>query len=179
MGALDSLEKSLDGVLGSKAPVKLPENGKKTIAEWLPWISLALGLLTLWAAYSLWHWADVADEAVEYVNSLSRAFGGTEVVADRFTAGIWLGLIVVAIEGVLYLAAFPALKARKKSGWNLVFYAALVNIVYAVVLLFTDYGGAGNFILNLIGSVIGLWLLFQIRSVYTGSKATSSPPAAG
>jgi hypothetical protein len=181
MGALSSLENSLDGMLGSKAPVKMPENGKKVIAEWLPWISLALGVLTLWSAYAVYHWAHVASAIVDYANSLSKALGGTGVSASRWSIGLWVGLVVLVIEGVLYLAAFPATKDRKKSGWDLLFYAALINIVYGVVILFTDYGGVGNFVMSLVGSVIGLWVLFQIRSVYTGGRSPAKPaePAAG
>ena len=170
MSAVDSLEKSLDGVFGSKSPVKLPENGKKAIVQWLPWISVVLGVLTLWGAYALYHWARVANDVVNYVNELSRLYGGSAVTASRWSVGIWVSLIVVAVEGVIYLAAYPGLKARKKTGWNLLFYGALLNLVYGIILLFTDYGGVGNFVGYLVGTVIGLWLLFQIRSAYSGSK---------
>jgi hypothetical protein len=66
--------------------------------------------------------------------------------------------------------AFPATKARTKRGWDLMFYALLVNIVYGVIILFSNYGGVGNFIFSLIGSAIGLWLLFQIRGKYLVHK---------
>ena len=46
------------------------------------------------------------------------------------------------------------------------FFALLVNLVYGVLVIFTDYGGVGSFIGYLIGSVVGLWLLFQIRDKY-------------
>jgi hypothetical protein len=174
MSALDSLEKSLDGVFGNKSPVKLPENGKKAIVQWLPWISVILGVLTLWSAYALYNWARVANDVVDYVNELSRLYGGSTVSASRWSIGIWVSLAVVVVTGVIYLAAYPGLKARKKTGWNLLFYAALLNLVYGLVLLFTDYGGVGSFVGYLIGTVIGLWLLFQIRGAYSGAKATSS-----
>lgn len=175
MSALDSLEKSLDGVFGAKAPVKLPENAKKTIVQWLPWISVVLGALTLWGAYALYNWARVANEVLDGLNELSRLYGGSGVAATRWSVGIWVSLVVVVIEGLLFLAAYPGLKARKKSGWNLLFYGSLLNAVYGLVLLFTDYGGVGSFVGYLIGTVVGLWLLFQIRSAYSGSKSTSTP----
>jgi hypothetical protein len=46
------------------------------------------------------------------------------------------------------------------------FYALLVNVAYGVVMLFTNYGGIGTLLSTLIGSAIGLYLLFQIRSSY-------------
>ncbi len=165
MAGVKQLEDALDDIFVKKAP-KLPENAKKVIVEWLPWINLALGVLTLWAAWTLWQWANVADKLIDYANTLSRVYGGGEVVSSRMGLGIWLSLIVLAIEAVLYLLAFPATRARKKSGWDLLFYAALVNVAYGAVVFFTAYGGFGNLLGSLIGSAIGLYFLFQIRGLY-------------
>lgn len=169
MAGLDKLEKSLEGVFVKSAP-KLPERGKEVLVEWLPWINLVLGILTLLSVYWLWHWAHLANNLTNYVNQLSQAYGGPALDVHRLTAGVWLGIIVLAIEAVLYIMAFPATRARAKRGWDLMFYALLVNIVYGVVVLFTDYGSVGNLIGTLIGSVIGLWLLFQIRGKYMGNR---------
>jgi uncharacterized membrane protein HdeD (DUF308 family) len=80
----------------------------------------------------------------------------------------------MAAMAVVYIVAFPALRARKKSGWDLLFYAALLNIVYGFVTLFTDYGSVGNLVGTIIGSAIGLYFLFQIRSLYLKAPATSA-----
>jgi hypothetical protein len=171
MAALDQLEKSLEGVFIKSAP-KLPEKGKEVLAEWLPWINLVLGIITLWAAYALWHWAHLVNGLANYVNQLGQAYGvNTSVAVHKLDATVWLGLAVLVVEAVLYLMAFPATRARQKRGWNLMFYALLVNLVYGIVNIFTNYGGVGNFIGYLIGTVIGLWLLFQIRGKYLGSQA--------
>jgi hypothetical protein len=167
---LDGLEKSLEGVFVKSAP-KLPERGKEVLVEWLPWINLILGVLTLWAVWWLWHWAHLANGLVNYVNDLSRAYGGSGVAVHRMGAMVWLGIIVLAIEAVLFIMAFPATRARAKRGWDLMFYALLVNLVYGVIVIFTDYGGVGNFIGYLIGTVIGLWFLFQIRSKYVAGRS--------
>ncbi len=165
MSALNQLEAGLDGAF--KGVPSLPEKAKDVIVQWLPWINLILGVLALWAAYSLWRWADVANNLVNYANELSRALGGTGVSVDRFTTGVWIAIAVLVVEALLYIAAFPGTRDRKKSGWNLLFYALLVNIVYGIVVLFTDYGGVGNFLGYLIGSVIGLYFLFQIKPKYS------------
>ncbi len=175
---MDGLEKSLANIFIKSAPA-LPAKAKKVLVEWLPWINLVIGILTLLSVYWLWHWAHVANSLVDYANQLSQAFGGNTIATHRLTAGLWLALIVLAVEAVLYLMAFSPLKAHRKAGWNLLFYAGLVNILYGLVLLFTDYGGVGNFISALIGSAIGFYLLFQVREAYTGrSAATPTPPAA-
>lgn len=173
MSALKSLETSLEDIFVKKAPA-LPAGGKKALVEYLPWINLVVGLLSLWAAYALWQWAHVASRAIDYLNSISSLYGGQAVATNRMSVGIWLGLIVMAVQALLYLAAFPGLRDRKKSGWNLVFYALLVNVVYGVVVLFTDYGGVGNLIGSAIGSAIGFYFLFQIRGSYSGAKVPAA-----
>lgn len=173
MSALNDLENSLEKVFVKNAP-KLPEKAKETIVEWLPWINLVLGILTLWSAYVLWHWAHLANGLANYVNQLSQTYGINTPAAHRLGAVVWLGLIVLAVEGILYIMAFQATRARAKNGWNLLFYALLVNLVYGFVNIFSNYGGFGSFIGYLIGTAVGLYFLFQIRSRYLGTKSAPS-----
>lgn len=173
MAVMKDLEKSLEKVFVDSAP-KLPERGKEVLVEWLPWINLILGILTLWSVYWLWHWAHLANRFIDYANQLNQYYGGPGIQTHRLTALVWLGLIVLAVQAVLYLMAFPATRARQKRGWDLMFYALLVNLVYGIVTIFTDYGGIGNFIGSLIGTAIGLWLLFQIRGKYMGARHTTA-----
>lgn len=172
MATSNQLESSLEDIFVKKAP-KLPNGGKKFLVQYLPWLTLIGGILTLWSAWGLWHWAHLANNLIDYANSISRIYGNGDTVGSRLSVGIWLGIIVLVVEGLLYLAAFPGLRDRKKVGWNYLYYAALINIVYGVVILFTSYGGVGNLIGAIIGSAIGLWLLFQIRSSYSGTKSTN------
>lgn len=166
MGASLPLEKSLDDLFVKQAPA-LPAGGKKALVQYLPWINLILGLISLYTVYVLWHWAHLANNLINYANTLSAAYGGPTVATNRLSVGLWIGIVVLGIEALLYIAAFPGTKDRKKSGWNLLYYALLLNIAYGVVVLFTDYGGVGNLIGAIIGSAIGLYLLFQIRSSYS------------
>ncbi len=176
MRALQSLEKSLDDLFVKQGP-ELPSNAKKALVQYLPWINLILGVLTLYSVYVIWHWAHLANNLINYANSISAAYGGPQVATNRLTFGIWLGLIVLATEALLYIAAFPGTRDRKKSGWNLLFYALLVNVLYGVVIMFTSYGGVGSLIWTLIGSAIGLYFLFQIRASYSGAKAKTTKKA--
>src|SRR3972149_9769593 len=97
MSFINDAEKSLDDIFVKKAP-KLPESAKKFIVQYLPWINLALGVLTLWAAWGLWNWAHIANAWVDYANTISRVYGTGDVVGDRLTLSIWLSLIVLAVE---------------------------------------------------------------------------------
>jgi hypothetical protein len=98
------------------------------------------------------------------------------------SAVAWVGLALLVVQAVLFLVAFPSLRAFKKGGWNILFWAALVNVVYDVVYNLFGYGymNFGQLLFSLIGAAVGLYLLFQIRPVYTGamSHSTAAKPAA-
>lgn len=164
MSAMQSLENSLNDLFVKKTPA-LPDSGKKLIITYLPWINLALGGFTLLMAYWLWQWAHIASGLINYANSINAIYGGPVVTTNHLTFTIWLSLVVLIVEAMLFVAAFQSTRDHKKSGWQLMFYALLANIAYAVITLFTSYGG-GHVISSLIGAAIGLYLLFQIRASY-------------
>jgi hypothetical protein len=176
MSALESLEKNLDDVFDKNAP-ELPAGAKKVIVEYLPYINLVLGVLTLVAAWGLYNAAHTVNSLVDYANTLSAAYGGTKIATSHLTATVWLAIAVLVVEAVLYIAAFPGTKARKKAGWNLLYYALLINVVYGIVAAFTDYGGVGRLVGSVIGSAIGAYFLFQIRGSYTGAKSAAATKA--
>jgi hypothetical protein len=173
MAVLADLETALNDVFGKKAPA-LPKSGKDFLVSYVPYISLIIGLFSVASLWSLWHWAHVANRLIDYANQINRMYGTHQMMASRMTIGIWISLAVLLVEAFLYLAAFGPTKAREKIGWNLLFYATLVNVVYGFILMFTDYSGAGSFIGTLIGSAIGFYFLFQIRDRYLGSTSTSA-----
>ena len=168
MTQLEKLETTLDDVLNKKAPFKIPEDGRKTLAGAMWWLSLLFGILQLWLVWHLWHLGHVADAWVDYANSISSVYGVAPTV-HHLGLFYYLALITLGITGVLSLLAAPGLKAMKKAGWDLLFYALLVNAVYGVVAVFTSYGGFGNLIGALVGSVVGAYLLFQVRGQFMKS----------
>lgn len=152
---------------------KIPENGRKLIVEWAPWISLIIGGFGLLSALWLWQWANEADKYVDLANQLSRAYNVNAPTVERLGPALWLALAVLVVQSVLQLAAFPGLKARsKKRGWNLLFYSALLSVAYGVVSAFTNYGGA-SLIGTLLGAAIGFYILFQIRGHYSEERVNA------
>lgn len=131
----------------------------------------------MWAAWAVYNAARATDSLVDLANQLSKMYG-TEAVTSRLSATVWLAVIVMVVEGVLWIAAYSGTKARKKSGWNLLFYAVLVNALYGLVTMFTYYGGFMSFVSYALGTVIGLYFLFQIRSYYTAGEAKPVKKAA-
>ncbi len=170
--ALQSLEKKLDEIFVKDAP-PLPSNAKRAIVAYLPYINLVLGILTLLIAMGLYRAAHAVNYLVDYGNS-TLSLNGSRVTVSHLTFTVWLAIVVLAIEALIFIAAFPATKARKKQGWDLLFYAFLINVAYGVVAVFTDYGGIGRLLGSLVGSAVGLYLLFQIRGNYHAAKAKAA-----
>lgn len=178
---LDQLETKLnDAYKGAPA---LPKNVKDLIVTYLPYLALIGGLASLWSAYSIYHWANSVSKITTLANEYTAAFGIDPVDTTRWSVTLWISLGILVIMGLLYVLAFSPLKARKKSGWNLLFYALLLSVVNGIVGIFiSNYGGGfGSFIAALVGFVIGAYFLFQIREFYskdsTKNKASKTSQA--
>jgi hypothetical protein len=174
MGTLDKLETTMAGWF--KGAPKLSDSSKETLVKIFPWLALIGGILQLLSALALFNWARVANDYVDYANSLSRAFGGEEVVSSRWDVWVWVGLAVLAVDAVILLLAYPKLKKREKGGWDLLFLSGLLMVAYAVVSVFMEYrGGVFGLVWNLIVSAVIFYLLFAVRDKY---KSVTHTPAA-
>ena len=163
----NQLKKAEDGLAGlfSKLPA-MPENGKKTLVEWFPWISLVFGVLSLLAVLSFWRTAHAVDRLIDYSNAFSRAYG-TGTVSNNLGLFFYLTLAVAFVTGLLGVVAFSGLKARsKKKGWNLLFLSQLVSLGAGILGAFSDYRYGAGIIGTLLGAAIGFYLLYQVRSYY-------------
>ena len=167
----NSLEAWLNELFVDSTP-KLPDNAKKALTAWASIIAAAAGFLLLFSAWSLWHWATVAESVINYANSVCTTYSGYScaIPVSRFSIWLWLGVLFLTAEGLLCFFAYPHLKNRKKEGWNYLYYGALINVAYAAVSLFASYDVVGHFFGSIIGSVIGFYLLFQIREAYLEPK---------
>ncbi len=169
--ALKPLEEKMQKYLVKDAPFQIPENGKKAIAQWAPWISLIIGVLSLLSAYSLWNLAHRADRLIDYANEFSRAYG-LDAPSKDISVFVYVAIIFIIAQGILLIAAFKGLQDRKKSnGWNFLLYSAIASFVYSIISLFLDdYRGFGSFVFGLLGTLVGLYILAQISNQYIDSK---------
>jgi hypothetical protein len=172
---MHQLEEKLNELLVKKAPFQIPENGRKGIVGVMPWVTLIGGILMLLAAWGLYQAATVVSYWADWANTFGSATG-MPYTPTGLSFMIWVSLALIVVEAVLFFMAFPALKAHQKKGWNLLFYVTLLNAVQSVVQLF-GYSNLSSVIFSLLGTVVGLYVLFQIRSYYTG--AASAAPGAG
>lgn len=171
MELLNKLEDTLAGWY-KNAP-KLSDASKKSIVGFWPVVALVFGILQLLAAWGLWHWGHLANNVVNLANS----YLGTNYGIHHLNIFYWLSFLVLLADAVLLLMAYPGLQKRLKSGWNFLFYGALLNAVYGIVSAFNNYGGSSSLVLQLIVSAVVLYFLFQIRDQYRVSGSASKTPA--
>lgn len=168
MGAQTDLENKMDEMLVKKAPFQIPENGRKAIVEYAPILALIGGILSAIAAIGLWRAGHAVNELVDIANRYAEAYGVATVRdLDVF---YYTGVVALAVQALLMFMAYGPLKDRVKRGWDLLLLSVVVNFIYGVVVSFSDYGSMGNLVMGIIGAVIGLYILAQIRGLY-GAKA--------
>jgi hypothetical protein len=142
--SLEQLDNTLQLYFVQKAPA-LPENWKEVLVKFLPWIVLILLVLAL--------------PAVLVFLGLS-----TVLLPVSFLGGVGTGigyvLAMVVLIGTLVLEgmAIPGLFKRTRSAWRLLYYSALLSILYNLLTL--------NLVGFIVGGLLSLYLLFQIKSHY-------------
>jgi uncharacterized membrane protein HdeD (DUF308 family) len=161
---INAIESRIGGLL-KDAPA-LPKDSKKALVNAWPIIALVFGVLQLFAAYGLWR-------AMSFVERIDSALAHLYAYAgysstDRLL--VYLAIVVLVVDAVILLMAYPELKKKTNRGWDLLFLGGLLNLLYAVVSLFVRGGGVSSFMLSLVGSVAGFYLLFQVRDVYKGTS---------
>lgn len=171
---MSSIKKIEDKMAASfKDLPHLPESSRKGLADIWPWLALIGGILQLVVAFGLWQLTRVVGAYTDLANSLAAYTGQTVGLTSTDKMVIYLGIVILLADAVILLMAFPKLQQRLRAGWDLLFLAALVNLAYAVVTIFIDGRGLGSFIMSLVGSAIGFYLLFEVREKFGGKTATT------
>ncbi len=141
---MDQLEKFLEDLFTKKITFALPIKAKELIVKIAPWVTLIVIVLSLPAIFTLF--------------GLGSFVVGMGAISSRY----YIGLIVLVIQVIFMIMAFPGLQKRLIKGWKMMYYSNLISVVYA---LFSSYS-FGDLVWTLLGSCIGFYLLFQIKSYY-------------
>jgi hypothetical protein len=147
---MEKLETSFEDIFLKNAPYQLPKGAKEWLVKWAPLLVVVSVILSAFSILS-------SINAGSYYARLGVYIGA------GFGLRYYLGIAVFALQVVIMAAAYPGLKSHHKSGWKMLFYSGLVSLAYAVV---SSFNIAGLF-WSLIGSAIGFYILFQIKSYYT------------
>lgn len=159
MNSIQKLEHKGIEVFDKKMPWKLPKSIRNSLGRVLWILAMAGGILQLWGVWSLWQ----IGHYVRWIVDSELTGSWHEPDLGFF---FYLSVIVLLVEAVILLLASSKLKARKKEGWNWVFYALLINLGYGVVRLFTGFDGLGNLFWVLISTTIAAYFLFQVRDYF-------------
>lgn len=144
----------LEPYFTKQAPFQLPTSFRKTIVQWMPWVNIVLGLFLILPVLAILGLGTV-------VAGLASSVG--EGVGPMY----WLSMLVLVASIALLFITFPGLQARKLSAWKLVFWADILYFAYNIA---SGLGNPLSLINSVIGGVvsllIGLYVLFQIKSYY-------------
>ncbi len=163
MGALKSLEDQLAPLF--KDLPALPKGIKDALVQYWPYIALALGVLQILAALSLFGLVTAASTIITYAGYVTgNPYTGFTLIAA------YSGIALLVVDAVIFFMAFSPLTKRAKRGWDLLFLSTIINAIYGVTQVFIGARGVGSLLGSLLGTAIGLYLLFQIRSYYGASK---------
>lgn len=140
---LRKLENFLTLYLVTKAPYTIPASAREKIVAIVPWIDLILVIVFLPLLVTLL--------------GLNFALFGFMGAMGAYVPGWGFSSIIALVIFIIEICAFPGLLKRKKYAWTLVMYSALLTVVEAVV--FFSIGG-------ILGGIIGLYILFQVKEYY-------------
>ena len=168
MSKLARIEDTLDAFFRKNAPPMDTKN-KNFVVKYIPYTALILGFLSFLTFWSLWEWMRAANKLVDFANDAAAKYGTPTAEHVHFMA--WVGLFLLLVQAIFFFRSYSALRGRKKDGWNFFFYAVLIDTVYSVLVVFTDYAGLLSMLWNIAWNILVLYLLFQIRSNYISGKS--------
>lgn len=123
----------------------LPPQAVDVLVTITPWIAVIFGILGVLAGLA-------GFGLLTAFTPLAMMGGAPTTYGLGFVSAI--GLLV---SSVLMLVAFPGLNKRKASGWNLLFWSEVVSALSSLV---------GFNLGSVVGILIGLYILFQIKPRY-------------
>ncbi len=136
----------LELYLVKKAPA-LPKNVKEILVKFSPWIALLMVVISLPAILALLGLGAALYSVPYGAYGMMQAGGG-------FSIAILFLIATMALQAL----AVPGLMKRKMAGWNFLYYGVWVNAIYSIL--------NGQIIGMIIGTLIGLYFLFQVKSYY-------------
>lgn len=144
----NQLETMLDEYLGKKAPA-MPENIKETLVSFAPYLAIIGIVISLPAILAIL--------GIGAMMGPFTAFLGASYLAS-YGIGYYIGVIGLIISAVLDGLAVRGLFKRSMGAWRLMYYSALVSFVASIL--------QGSFTSAIIGGLIGLYILFQVKNKY-------------
>lgn len=160
-------EKTIHSLFVKKAPFQLSKTGVEAVASWIPYIALFVGILSIVVSIGLAGQIANTKEAIQNTGRLSQNLP-IDLRPENINPVVYVAVISAAAQGLVLISSFLGLKSRKKhAGWDLLLLSMIIGFIYAVLTLFmAGYRTNFDFILSMLSTVAGLYILAQIRPVY-------------
>jgi hypothetical protein len=160
----EKVEKKMEEM--TKSLPKMADGTKTSVVNALPVASAVLGVIGLYLSWKLWDDGRDVSKASNSLGEFAKAFGVDNSIPSTGLT-YWVAMVSIALASVLALVAFQGLKAKSKAkGWNLLFYAALLNAVFGVFVMLSEFREAGTMVLSVGVSLVALYALFQVKPHY-------------
>ncbi len=127
----------------------LPKGTTDFIVNVAPWLSLIFGVLSILVGVSAFGFLAVLSPFAAVAGAGAYAITGL------------LSSLVLLVQGVIMIVAFPSLKKRGQRGWNLLFWSLILSVVSSVLSL-----NVFGVVQSVVGALIGYYFLYQIKSYY-------------
>jgi len=141
---LGDIERLADEYLVKKAPA-LPDGIKEAIVKFGPWILLIIIVMT-------------APLILGFLGLGTFMMPFSYLGGLRMGTGYTVSMIFTFVITVMEIIALPGLFKRAKAGWTMMYYKTLVTAILNIVVF--NLGGL------IIGTLLGLYVLFQVKSYY-------------
>jgi hypothetical protein len=145
---LEQLESNLQLYLYNKAP-QLPSQWQEVLVKFLPYLTILFVILSLPVLLAAFGLGAVLSPFILMGSGVSG-----------FTS-FSLTLVIFAISVVIEAAAIPGLFSKSLRAWYLLYYSTLINALYNFLTF--------NLVGFILGGVVSLYLLFQIKRFYSRS----------
>lgn len=143
-GPLKKTESFFDEYLGHKAP-PIPPAIKNGVVKFGPWVLVVLLIIGFFSLFTGIGVLLVSLPAMVLRNILEA------IIIVLYTA-------ISAISFILLAIAVPGLFKMKKKSWYLVYYATLLGFISSLLMI--------NIVGGILFTLLGLYILFQIKPFY-------------
>lgn len=140
-----------------------------TVRQWLAdnswWVALAIAILGAIVIFFILIPLLLLGAVLSGLAGVLGAVAGGLLL---LIAIIWMLVAIVSI--ILLAVAVGPLKRHQKRGWNLLFFALLINVTVIVLKLLIDFEPA-SFMLGLLMAALAGYLLFEMKDHFTPTAA--------
>ncbi len=138
----------------------LPKGFINFLVSIAPWLTGLGGIFSILGGLGSF----TAQESVNRFAGMMEMYGAFTVNPMYY----YIAGILSLVAGVLMLAAFNPLRERKLEGWTFLFWINMISITETVVGIAF---GVDGLVGSIIGILIGLYFLFELKPAYDKKKA--------